>query len=77
MIAASVWSLLLPAIEMSEHRGVIPWGSCSNRFFWLGFFFLLLLDRVIPHLHNKGKSPEGPASNLKDNTMLMLAVNPA
>lgn len=73
MIAASVWSLLIPAIEMSEESGALPWLSPALGFL-LGIGFLLLLDTVTPHLHLDNPKPEGPKTNLKKTTMLVLAV---
>lgn len=73
MIAASIWSLLIPAIDMAEQTNRNGW-IVSSIGFLLGIFFLLLLDRIIPHLHEGAIVAEGPASNLKDTTMLMLAV---
>jgi len=73
MIAASVWSLLLPSIEMSEQFGRFAWLPAAVGFLF-GVFFLLFLDNVIPHLHLDQQSPEGPRSNLQRVTMLVLAV---
>lgn len=73
MIAASVWSLIIPAIEMSEERGGLPWLPPAVGFL-LGIGFLLLLDTVTPHLHLDSAKPEGPKTNLKKTTMLVLAV---
>jgi len=73
MIAASVWSLLIPSIEMSEERGVVAWLPAAVGFL-LGMAFLFLLDVVIPHLHTESREPEGIKSNLKRSTMLALAV---
>ncbi|GHU91049.1 zinc transporter [Spirochaetia bacterium] len=73
MIAASVWSLLLPAIEQTEERGGIPWLPASVGFLF-GIGFLLLLDSAIPHLHMNAKKAEGLPSRAKKNTMLLLAV---
>lgn len=73
MIAASVWSLLIPAIEMSEEQGAVAWIPASVGFL-LGIAFLLVLDSIIPHLHMDSDKPEGHAANLKKNTMLILAV---
>lgn len=73
MIAASVWSLLLPAISITEENGGITWLPASVGFI-LGIFFLLALDLIIPHLHNNANTPEGPKSNFKKSTMLILAV---
>lgn len=74
MIAASVWSLLIPAIEMAEEQGGrVPWLPASAGFL-LGMGFLLLLDTLVPHLHIDSEKPEGVKSNLKKTTMLVLAV---
>jgi len=73
MIAASIWSLLIPAIDMVEKSGGIAWLPSAIGFL-LGIFFLLLIDRIVPHLHVEEDIPEGPKSKLKKNTMLMLAV---
>lgn len=73
MVAASVWSLLIPSIEQAEHMGIwsfIP----AVAGFWAGILFLLLLDHVIPHLHLGSKEAEGPKTKLQKNTMLVLAV---
>lgn len=73
MIAASVWSLLLPAIDMSEEQGGIAWFPAATGFL-LGMGFLLLLDTLTPHLHLNAKEPEGIPAELKKTTMLVLAV---
>ena len=73
MIAASVWSLLIPAIEMSEEQGGIEWLPATVGFL-LGMGFLLLLDSLIPHLHMDSEKPEGIQSGLGKTTMLVLAV---
>lgn len=73
MIAASVWSLLIPAIEMSEAKGQIGWLVASGGFL-LGVLFLLLLDHLIPHMHLNDDHPEGLKSALSKRTMLVLAV---
>lgn len=73
MIAASVWSLLIPAIEMSEQQGKIGWLAPAIGFL-LGMLFLLVLDSVIPHMHLDKEKPEGVKSKLKKSTMLVLAV---
>lgn len=73
MIAASVWSLLMPAIEMAEEQGKIGWVPAAGGFI-LGGAFLLLLDTILPHLHTSSDSPEGMSSSLKRTTMLVLAV---
>lgn len=73
MIAASVWSLLIPAIDMTAEQGGIKWIPCSVGFL-LGMGFLLLLDTIIPHLHLNSDSPEGHKSKLGKSLMLVLAV---
>ena len=73
MVAASVWSLLIPSIEMSgteDATRVIP--AVSG--FIAGIAFLLLMDRITPHLHLGSPSPEGPHSKLSRTSMLVLAV---
>ena len=73
MTAASVWSLLIPAIEQSDSYG--KWSFVpAVAGFWAGILFLLLLDRIIPHLHRNSEKAEGPSSQLKRTTMLALAV---
>ncbi len=73
MIAASVWSLLIPAMEMAQQQGQSPLFSAVGGFL-LGVAFLLVLDAVIPHLHVDADRPEGKAGSLKKSSMLMLAV---
>lgn len=73
MIAASVWSLLIPAIDMAAEQGVTGWIPAAGGFI-LGAAFLLLLDHLLPHLHPGSKEPEGPHSSLKRTTMLVFAV---
>lgn len=73
MVAASIWSLLIPAIEMSEVHGNIPWVPATIGFI-LGILFLLVLDNIIPHLHLKSTKPEGMKSKFKKTTMMVLAV---
>lgn len=73
MIAASILSLLIPAIEMSESQGKIAWVPAAIGFL-LGITFLLVLDSVIPHLHLKSDKPEGIKSKLKKTTMMVFAV---
>ena len=73
MVAASVWSLIIPAMEQSDSMGklsVLP----AVIGFWLGILFLLLLDSVIPHLHMNAEKAEGPKSRLARTTMMVLAV---
>jgi len=73
MIAASVWSLLIPAIEMGEAQGLPGWLPAAGGFA-LGVLFLLLLDVIIPHLHPGSKEAEGPKTKLPSSTLLVLAV---
>jgi ZIP family zinc transporter len=73
MIAASVWSLLIPAIDMAEEQGGVAWLPATVGFL-LGIGFLLLLDSVIPHLHIDSDKPEGAKSTLGKKAMLVLAV---
>ena len=73
MIAASVWSLIIPSIEMAESQGKIAWIPATIGFL-LGIVFLLVLDSVIPHMHLESEKPEGKKSKLKKTTMMLLAV---
>lgn len=73
MVAASIWSLLIPAMEQSETMGSLSFVPAVAGF-WLGILFLLLLDKLIPHLHQGSSEPEGPRTELKKTTMLVLAV---
>ena len=73
MMAASVWSLLIPAIDMTEQKGGIPWFPPAAGFL-LGMGFLLVLDTLTPHLHFTDEKPEGVPAHLKKTTMLVLAV---
>lgn len=73
MIAASIWSLLIPAIEMAKEQGVISWIPATVGFLF-GIIFLLILDSVIPHLHIDTNESEGIKTKLKKTTMLILAV---
>lgn len=73
MMAASVWSLLIPAIDMAEQEGGISWLPPAAGFL-LGMGFLLLLDTLTPHLHYTEEKPEGVPAHLKKTTMLVLAV---
>lgn len=73
MTAASVWSLLIPALEYAEPMG--GWSFLPAAVgFWGGILFLLLLDHIIPHLHQNAAEAEGPRSRLQKTTMLVLAV---
>lgn len=73
MVAASVWSLLIPSIEMSEDMKKLAFMPAVIGFL-LGIAFLFLLDKIIPHLHLDRKSLEGPKTKLSNTAMLMLAV---
>lgn len=73
MIAASVWSLLIPSIDMATEQGKIAWIPASIGFLF-GVVFLLVLDSIIPHMHLESNKPEGVKSKLKKTTMLVLAV---
>ena len=73
MVAASVWSLIIPSIEMAEQQNVIAYLPASIGFM-LGIFFLLGLDELIPHLHLHSDTPEGSKANIKKTTMMFLAV---
>lgn len=73
MVAASVWSLLIPAMEMSDHMGKFAFVPAAIGFL-LGIAFLLILDQVIPHMHIGSDETEGPRCSLKKSTMLVLAV---
>ncbi|MDD3413885.1 MAG: ZIP family metal transporter [Lachnospiraceae bacterium] len=73
MVAASVWSLLIPSIEMSVDMGKLSFIPATVGFAF-GIAFLLLMDRIIPHLHLNSDEPEGLSSSLKKTTMLVLAV---
>ena len=73
MVAASVWSLLIPAMEQSDGMGRLAFVPAVTGF-WGGILFLLLLDHVIPHLHQNSTSVEGPKSRLQRTTMMVLAV---
>ena len=73
MVAASVWSLIIPAMDQSEHLGKLAFLPAFIGV-WAGFLFLMLLDKVIPHLHLGSESPEGTSCNLGKSTMMVLAV---
>ena len=73
MVAASIWSLLIPAMEQAEALG--RWAFLpAVAGCWLGILFLLALDHLIPHLHQGSEEPEGPKVGLQKTTMLVLAV---
>ncbi len=73
MVAASVWSLIIPAIEQSENMGSFAFVPAVVGF-WAGVLFLLALDGLIPHLHMMSEESEGPKTSLARTTMLVLAV---
>ncbi len=73
MVAASIWSLIIPAMELSEGMGKLSFLPAAIGFA-LGILFLLLLDMAIPHIHMNAEKAEGPKSKLKKNTMMVLAV---
>ena len=73
MVAASIWSLIIPAIEQSSALGAWSFSPAVIGF-WLGILFLLLLDHVIPHMHQKSLHAEGPKTRLNRSAMLTLAV---
>lgn len=73
MVAASVWSLLIPAMDMSSHMGKFAFVPAAAGFL-LGIAFLLVLDRAIPHMHIGSEETEGPGTTLNKSTMLVLAV---
>ncbi len=73
MVAASVWSLLIPAMEQAEGMGAWAFVPAVVGF-WLGILFLLALDRAVPHLHQGSDEPEGPRTGLGRTAMLVLAV---
>ncbi len=73
MVAASIWSLIIPAIEQSENLGKLSFLPALIGF-WVGVLFLLMLDRLIPHLHIGSEQTEGPKSKLGRTTMMVLAV---
>lgn len=73
MIAASVWSLLIPSIDMAAEQGVISWVPALVGFL-LGIVFLLLIDTLTPHLHLASDQPEGVKSGFSKTTMMLLAV---
>ena len=73
MVAASIWSLLIPAMDQAEEMGKFACIPAAAGF-WGGILFLLLLDHIIPHLHRYSVSAEGPKSRLQRTTMMVLAV---
>ena len=73
MVAASIWSLLIPAMEQSAGAGVWVFLPAVIGF-WAGILFLLGLDHLIPHLHQRSQQAEGPRTRLERSTMMVLAV---
>ena len=73
MVAASIWSLLIPAMDQSAALGKLAFFPAVVGF-WRGILFLLLLDHIIPHLHRNSQQAEGPHSQLQRTTMMVLAV---
>ena len=73
MVAASIWSLLIPAMDQCADKGGLAFLPAVIGF-WLGILFLLLLDKIIPHLHMNAEQAEGPKSKAKKTTMMALDV---
>lgn len=73
MVAASVWSLLIPAMDMCEEMGKLAFLPAAVGFL-IGIVFLLFIDSLVPHLHVGSETPEGHKSSLNRTAMLMLAV---
>ncbi len=73
MVAASIWSLLIPALEQSEDMGKLSFVPAAVGFV-IGVVFLLLIDEIVPHIHQGTNEEEGIKSNLRDTTKLLLAV---
>ena len=73
MVAASVWSLLIPSLEQADYMGKLSFIPAFSGF-WFGILFLLLLDKIIPHLHAMSGTKEGVESSLAKTTMMVLAV---
>ena len=73
MVGASIWRLLIPAMNQSAELGKLAFLPAAVGF-WLGILFLLFLDHIIPHLHMGAETAEGPHTQLKRTTMLVLAV---
>ena len=73
MVAASIWSLIVPALEQADGMGKLSFVPAAVGF-WIGILFLLFLDSVIPHLHMNSEEAEGPKSRLQKTTMMVLAV---
>ena len=73
MVAASIWSLIIPAMDQSVHMGKLAFLPAFIGV-WAGFLFLLALDHIIPHLHLNSECPEGTPCGLGKSTMMVLAV---
>ncbi|MBQ2954288.1 MAG: ZIP family metal transporter [Clostridia bacterium] len=73
MVAASVWGLIIPSMEQAAGMGSLSFVPALVGL-WLGFGFLMLLDKVVPHLHQNATCPEGMPCNLKRTSMMILAV---
>ena len=73
MMAAAVWSLLIPSIDMAKNQNIVEWVPATVGFL-LGIIFLLILDSIIPHLHLHTDKPEGLKSKIQKTTMMVLAV---
>ena len=73
MISASVWSLLIPSIDMAKTQNIVEWIPATVGFM-LGIMFLLVLDSIIPHLHLHTDKPEGLKAKIQKTTMMVLAV---
>ena len=73
MIAAAIWSLIIPSIDMAKVQNTLEWVPASVGFIF-GMIFLLILDSIIPHLHIKTEEPEGIKTKLQKTTMMILAV---
>ncbi|MBP8969467.1 MAG: ZIP family metal transporter [Lachnospiraceae bacterium] len=73
MVAASIWSLIIPAMDLTENMGKLSFLPAVIGF-WLGILFLLLLDCIIPHLHLNAEEAEGPKTKLQKTTMMVFAV---
>lgn len=73
MVAASIWSLLIPAMEQADYMGKLSFIPAVVGF-WAGVLFLLLLDNIIPHLHLDSDTPEGIKSPISRSAKLVLAV---
>ncbi len=73
MVAASIWSLLMPAIDMAKEQNIIAWIPAATGFL-LGILFLLIIDSIVPHLHLDSDKPEGVKSKFSKTTMMMFAV---